>query len=282
MPNKLFVIDAFTKNRYSGNPAAVCLLENKLLSDNEMQQVAKEMNLSETAFVKPLDHSLVNKATLFGLRWFTPTNEVPLCGHATLASSHALFAECGNENSLIVFETMSGKLMAKKDGTSIILDFPLNKPEKIDPSLVKYILEVIPFEVKDVLYSPTTKKLLIRILDSYKRTDLEGMANLNGDKLLQCKSELTVKGVIVTLKGAEDFDFYSRYFAPWVGIPEDPVTGSAHTVLGPYWSEECGKTLLKARQCSPRGGELTVMVRDDGRVDLYGNAATVLRGELEI
>ncbi|XP_061037478.1 phenazine biosynthesis-like domain-containing protein isoform X2 [Eubalaena glacialis] len=237
----IFIVDAFTAKAFRGNPAAVCLLENKLDEDMH-QKIAKEMNLSETAFIQKL-HPTDNftQSSCFGLRWFTPVNEVPLCGHATLASAAVLFHKISN--------TAIGDTL-----------------------------------VQDIRYSPDTRKLLVRLSDAYNRSFLESL-KVNTQNLPQVENTGKVKGLILTIKGEPDaqtqaFDFYSRYFTPWFGVAEDPVTGSAHTVLSSYWSQQLGKKAMHAFQCSSRGGELKISLRPDGRVDIKGGAALVLEGTL--
>ncbi|KAI1894614.1 hypothetical protein AGOR_G00117580 [Albula goreensis] len=283
----VFIVDAFTNQAFKGNPAAVCLLPNAL-RDELYQKIAAEMNLSETAFivkVKSADDFI--SGSRFGLRWFTPTNEVPLCGHATLASAAVLFYQKKNQNSVLVFETLSGELCVRLCEDSIIMDFPLHKPVPQDPAGVQGIIKatVGDLSVQDVHYCSVTKKLLIRLSDSCDRSLLTSLQpdSLN---LLHSDSSGRVKGVIVTAKGAPTvqpgYDFFSRYFAPWNGIPEDPVTGSAHTVLAGYWSEKLDKKRMLAFQCSGRGGELGLELRDDGRVDISGHAVIILQGTLTL
>ncbi|KAL8186951.1 UNVERIFIED_CONTAM: hypothetical protein K2H54_024676 [Gekko kuhli] len=224
----------------------------------------------------------------FGLRWFTPTNEVRLCGHATLASAAVLFRNKKNINSSLSFITLSGELIARQAGGQIILDLPLYSAY---PQALQEVEELVKaavgnMNVQDVRYSPDTKKLLVRLSDIYDRSDLEKL-NVDAQELLRTKAARKVEGVIVTLKGKaggklESHDFYSRYFAPWNGVPEDPVTGSAHAVLSSYWSQQLGKKEMCAFQCSPRGGELKILLRDDGRVDIGGQAVSVLEGSLTI
>ncbi|XP_061084879.1 phenazine biosynthesis-like domain-containing protein [Conger conger] len=205
------------------------------------------MNLSETAFIVKLN-SLDDFASgsRFALRWFTPTNEVPLCGHATLASAAVLFYQKKNLNAALVFETLSGELCVRLHGDSIVMDFPLHKPVAQDPSEVKNIVTatVGGLSVQDLCYSAETKKLLVRLSDSCDRSALTSLRP-NATDLLRSDSTGRIKGVIVTVKGTPTvqpgYDFLSRYFAPWNGIPEDPVTGSAHSVLAGYWSEKLGK-----------------------------------------
>ncbi|XP_006889114.1 PREDICTED: phenazine biosynthesis-like domain-containing protein-like [Elephantulus edwardii] len=263
----IFIADAFTAKAFRGNPAAVCLLENKLDEDMH-QKIAREMNLSETAFIRKL-HPTDNftESSCFGLRWFTPASEVPLCGHATLASAAVLFHKIKNVNSTLTFVTLSGELKARRAEDGIILDLPLYQAHPQDSQEIKDLIKTAIGDtlVQDVCYSPDTRKLLVRLSDTYNRSFLEGL-KVNTQNLLQVENSGKVKGLILTLKGEPSgqmpaFDFYSRYFAPWVGVAEDPVTGTSF-------------------QCSLRGGELVISVRADGRVDIKGGAAVVLEGTL--
>ncbi|XP_022249331.1 phenazine biosynthesis-like domain-containing protein isoform X2 [Limulus polyphemus] len=281
---KLFTVDAFTAVPFKGNPAAVCLIENNdLVPDDMKQKIATEMNLSETAFVlKLMPDDEFKTASKFLLQWFTPTNEVPLCGHATLASAAVLFNCYGNKSEVLAFETLSGTLYASRQEQKVFIDLPLNSPE---PMLT--IGNNVPYQ--DLQYSHTTKKLLIRLKDCVTRKELENLTPQT-ELMVDAVPSGKVKGVIITLRGfpengcssqdGKTYDFVSRYFAPWNGIDEDPVTGSAHTVLGPYWSKELNKTPLYAHQCSARGGDLYVNVRSDGRVDIGGDAVIVLKAKL--
>nr|XP_057945637.1 phenazine biosynthesis-like domain-containing protein isoform X2 [Doryrhamphus excisus] len=281
----VFIVDAFTSLPFKGNPAAVCLLKH--LSDELYQTVAAEMNLSETVFVTAINSEDFTKGSRFRLRWFTPTNEVNLCGHATLASAAVLFHHKKNVNSAVVFETKSGDLSVVQQGEDLVMDFPLNPPTKQDPDDFRHLIKVAVGDhpVKDVYLSSTTKKLLLRLADTCDRSVLTSLT-VNPAALLSSDTSGRVKGLIVTLKGSPDgqpgYDFYSRYFSPWNGIPEDPVCGSAHTVLGSYWSKELGKRKMLAFQCSSRGGELDLEVRDDGRLNIAGKSFTVLRGTITL
>lgn len=283
----IFTVDAFTNLPFKGNPAAVCLLENTL-QDELYQKIAAEMNLSETAFVtklKPTDS--FSSGARFGLRWFTPTNEIALCGHATLASAAALFFKKENPNPVVTFETLSGELQVRQHGESLVMNFPLNKPEVQDfnkfSNVIKATVGDLP--VQEVCYCKTTKKLVVRLADTCDRSALTSLSPV-AETLLRSESSGKVKSIIVTIKGAPTvqpgYDFFSRNFAPWNGIPEDPVTGSAHTVLAAYWSEKLGKKKMLAYQCSKRGGELELEVRDDGRVDIAGRAVILLQGTLKL
>uniref|UniRef100_A0A0E9WSX2 Phenazine biosynthesis-like domain-containing protein n=1 Tax=Anguilla anguilla TaxID=7936 RepID=A0A0E9WSX2_ANGAN len=254
----VFTVDAFTNQAFKGNPAAVCLLPN-VLRDELYQKIAAEMNLSETAFIVKLNSSDdFTSGSRFGLRWFTPMNEVTLCGHATLASAAVLFYHKKNQNAALVFETLSGELYARLHGDSIVMDFPLHKPVAQDPSEVKDTVNatVRGLSVQDLCYSAKTKKLLIRLSDSCDRSVLTSLQP-NASDLLRSDSTGRIKGVIVTVKGAPTaqpgYDFFSRYFAPWYGIAEDPVTGSAHSVLAGYWSEKLGK-----EECWPSSAQTGV------------------------
>ncbi|XP_054546020.1 phenazine biosynthesis-like domain-containing protein isoform X4 [Talpa occidentalis] len=249
----IFIADAFTAKAFRGNPAAVCLLENELDEDLH-QKIAREMNLSETAFIRRL-HSTDN---------FTQKNV----------------------NSTLTFVTLSGELKARKAENGIILDLPLYPTQPQDLREVEKLIKTAigDTRVQDIRYSPDTRKLLVRLSDTYDRSFLENL-KVSTQNLPQIESSGKVKGLILTLKGqpggqTKVFDFYSRYFAPWVGVAEDPVTGSAHTVLSSYWSQQLGKKEMYAFQCSPRGGELEISLRSDGRVDIRGGAAIVVEGTL--
>lgn len=282
----IFIADAFTVTAFRGNPAAVCLLES-ILQEDAHQQIAREMNLSETAFIRKLQPTdSFSQSSCFGLRWFTPVSEVPLCGHATMASAAVLFHKIKNVNSTLTFVTLSGELKARRAEDGIVLDFPLYPTFPQDFHEVKDLIKAAIGDttVQDIQYSPDTRKLLVRLSDSYDRSFLESL-KVNTEPLPGIEKTGKVKGLILTVKGESGgqttpYDFYSRYFAPWVGVPEDPVTGSAHTVLSSYWSQQLGKKEMRAFQCSCRGGELDISLRPDGRVDMKGGAAVVLEGML--
>ena len=264
-----FQVDAFTKERFKGNPAAVCLMSCEL-KDMLYQMIAREMNLSETAFFEPL-----KALGSYKLRWFTPKREVLLCGHATLATAHILFNELGVKAKTISFQTLSGTLHAKKVSEGICLDFPRNDPLEIDPP--RTLLKALGLSrCKEILYSETNQKLLV-CLDNQEQV-LELQPDFNA--LLSMENKLGWRGVIVTSAGSGHYDFISRYFAPWMGVNEDPVTGSAHTVLAPYWMKRLGKGRMRAYQASERGGELLLEIVGD-RVHITGEAVSVVRGELE-
>jgi PhzF family phenazine biosynthesis protein len=246
---------------FTGNPAAVCVLPAPR-DAAWMQAVAREMNLSETAF-------LVRRDDGFELRWFTPATEVDLCGHATLASAHALW-EGGYlaPDEAARFHTRSGLLTARRDGDWIELDFPATPAEPIDaPPGLAEALGARPTYVGRSCFD-----LLVEM-------DGEDVVRALGPDFTRLLA-LGTRGVIVTSRGSTPgLDFVSRFFAPGAGIDEDPVTGSAHCCLGPYWASRLGKRTLAARQVSARGGDVRVTVAGE-RVRLGGQAVTVLRGEL--
>ncbi|KAM8894295.1 phenazine biosynthesis-like domain-containing protein 1 isoform 2-T2 [Spinachia spinachia] len=298
----VYTVDAFTNLLFKGNPAAICPLMHEL-SDDLYQRIAAELNLSETAFITRVNPSEnFTTGSRFQLRWFTPTTEINLCGHATLASAAVLFMHKKNENPKLVFETRSGDLAVTQQGEGYVMDFPLNPPTQQDPNDFRDLIKaaVGNHPIQDVYLSPQTKKLLVRLSDSCDRSVLTG---LKVDPVALQRSETSgrVKGLIVTMKGSPEiqpgYDFYSRYFAPWNGIPEDPVTGrrydsstghtfsllcSAHTVLGSYWSQKLGKNKMFAHQCSSRGGELRLEVCAEGRINISGEAVTVLQGTITL
>jgi predicted PhzF superfamily epimerase YddE/YHI9 len=260
MTKPLYIIDAFTEQPFSGNPAAVCLVgpEADLVW---MQQVASEMNLSETAFLSPI------ASDIWSLRWFTPTIEINLCGHATLASAHVLWHELSDTSALLTFRTRSGDLTAAKEGDAIRLDFP-SVPVR-ETGLLPAFGQAIGVQPRSALRSAED---LLLVLD-----DAEAVSQLKPD--LEKIAALAPRGVIVTALGqGTEWDFVSRFFGPASGVPEDPVTGSAHCCLGPYWAKVLGKTELAGFQASPRGGKVGVRLAGD-RVHLIGRARTVLKGE---
>jgi PhzF family phenazine biosynthesis protein len=264
----LYKVDAFTDHPFSGNPAAVCLLVEDM-PDDTMRAVAAEMNLSETAFVGPADLDGIRN-----LRWFTPAVEVPLCGHATLATSHVLLREVGVEPPLR-FETLSGLLTVWEEGGGWLrMDFPDDPPAKADA----------PDGLLEALGCPadaaTAVGVKLWVVELGSEADI---LTLSPDFTALEAVDLgdTPLGVSVTAPGDGDTDFVSRFFGPWVGVNEDPVTGMAHTVLGPYWMDRLGSEKLTARQVSPRGGTLRVR-REGDRIQVSGQAVTVVRGTLTI
>lgn len=264
----VYQVDAFSSQLFKGNPAAVCLLES-WLPDPLLQAIAAENNLSETAFLLrgPENDS-------FELRWFTPTVEVQLCGHATLASAYVIFRKLSPQSARIGFQTRSGKLWAWTEGVALTIDLPstpldrLPRPNEKELSLLRQGLRLEDFEV----LGKAPGLWVIQL------STAQAVRELKPDfgKLSELKD-----CVSVTAPGTGGTDFVSRYFAPNYGIPEDPVTGSAHCVLAPYWAARLGKTALRAQQLSPRGGSLVCRVRD-ARVELTGEAALYLDGVIHL
>lgn len=261
MKLKTYTIDAFSETVFSGNPAAVCVLD-RWLSEDMMQNIAQENNLSETAF-------LVKNKTAYEIRWFTPTVEVDLCGHATLASAHVLFEFYEPDVLELVFNTQkSGSLKVfKKDGV-LFLDFPTDVLKREDA--IETISQGINTKPIEVFRGKTD---LIAVLKSE-----EEVKNLNAN--FSKIAKLNARGLIVTAQGTT-VDFVSRFFAPQSGVDEDPVTGSAHTSLTPLWAEKLKKKALTARQLSKRGGDLYCIDKGE-RTLIGGNAQLYLEGWIEV
>jgi len=267
----IYQVDAFTKEPYKGNPAGVCILE-KEIDDSYKQLIAEEMNLSETAFLSPCDGETILTSKTFNLRWFTPKTEVPLCGHATLGTSKVLFDDIGIGLDTIVYETKSGRLIAEKCDEGISLDFPIDEPLSIDPP-AGLLKAMGIYGYKNVIYGKNTKKLVIHLETENDIINLD--PNFELMKEIQCDN---IKGVGITCRGAGENDFISRYFNPWAGVNEDPVTGSVHTLLASYWGDLLGKSVMRAYQASHRGGTILLKAETQGRVKLIGEAAIVLIG----
>jgi PhzF family phenazine biosynthesis protein len=258
---KIYQVDAFTDQPFAGNPAGVCILQGPV-EDEWMQKVAREMNLSETAFLWRLEEG-------FSLRWFTPAVEVELCGHATLASAHILWeTRTLARRREARFHTLSGLLTATRGADGIEMNFPATpeEPAGVLPELIDS-LGVEPRYVGRSIFD-----YLVEVGSE------EEVTNLKPDFVLL--RQIPIRGVMVTSRASSPgFDFVSRFFAPGVGIDEDPVTGSSHCCLGPYWANKLAKGEMVAYQASARGGTLRVRV-DGDRVYIGGQAVTVLRGEL--
>lgn len=261
MKLKIYQIDAFTDQLFSGNPAAVVPLEN-WLPDEVLQNIAAENNLAETAFYVPNE-------TGYHIRWFTPSVEVELCGHATLASAYVIFNIQGFEGDLIRFESLSGELTVLHKDSWLTLNFPIDQYNMAvpPPALMESLSGVSILEV----YKGKTDYMVV--LDSEAE-----VRDLDFDIIIL--STIPARGIIITAPG-DEVDFVSRFFAPQSGIDEDPVTGSAHTTLIPYWAEKLAKTELTAKQLSKRGGYLKCEL-DGDRVNIGGQARIYLHGEIEI
>ncbi|HWR78382.1 MAG TPA: PhzF family phenazine biosynthesis protein [Thiobacillus sp.] len=254
---KQYQVDAFATRAFEGNPAAVCPLEG-WLDDGLLQAIAEENNLSETAFFVPSEQG-------FGLRWFTPVKEVDLCGHATLATAHVIFEKLGYAKPVITFETRSGALYVKKNGAQLEMDFPACPPTPCGfPDLLIEGLGQRPLEV-------WAADDYIAVFDSE-----ETVRAITPNQALL--GQLDLRCVVITAPGLQ-VDFVSRVFGPKFGIPEDPVTGSSHCALAPYWAKRLGKNVLTARQVSRRGGNIGCEVTAD-RIMLSGAAVTIMETDI--
>jgi PhzF family phenazine biosynthesis protein len=261
MHARIFQVDAFAARLFSGNPAAVLPLEN-FPDDSTMQAISAENNLSETAF-------LVRSGEAYRLRWFTPNVEVPLCGHATLASAAVVMERLEPARRRVTFHTASGSLLVSRTDEGYTMDLPARPSERIaEPAGLAEALGVTPAEV---------------FINQFNyMAVLESAAVLRGlTPDMPAVARMDRPGVIVTAPGDDGYDFVSRYFAPAKGIPEDPVTGAAHCMLTPYWSKRLGKNELRAFQASRRSGEMVCRAVDD-RVELEGKCVFYLEGEVEI
>lgn len=254
-----FQVDAFARNVFEGNPAAVVPLD-QWLPDAAMQAIAGENNLSETAF-------FVRVGAAYDLRWFTPTREVDLCGHATLASAHVLFEHLGVTQRSVTFRTRSGNLHVRRAAGVYTMDFPVRSPVSA---------QVPEALINGIGCSP----IQVLVADDYIAVLADEAAVLAVEPDHAALMKLELRGVIVTAPGIHA-DFVSRFFAPKFGVPEDPVTGSAHCALAPYWAKRLGRDELTARQVSKRGGDLTCKLSGD-RVELTGSAITFMEGVLRI
>jgi len=258
----IFQIDAFAAHRFGGNPAAVMPLP-AFLDDGTLQAIAAENNLAETAF-------LVRRGAEWQLRWFTPAVEVPLCGHATLASSWVVMERLDPGADRVVFHTLSGALTVRRSGAAFVMDFPARPTSPVEsPPALEAALGVRPLEV---LHDGFNYVAVLAAAETVRRLapDLRAIRELAG-----------VDGVIVTARGDGGYDCVSRYFAPAKGIDEDPVTGGAHCALAPFWSARLGKSEVRAFQASARGGEMICRVAGE-RVELEGSCVFYLEGAAEI
>jgi PhzF family phenazine biosynthesis protein len=263
MELNIYQVDAFTQNLFGGNPAAVIPLE-EWISDELMQKIAMENNLSETAFFVPSQQKGID----YEIRWFTPTIEINLCGHATLASAFVIFSFIDLNATQLVFNCMSGKLSIEKRAELIVMDFPSWKPEPVD----QYKKEL-------------SEALGVPVIAVYKHRDL--VAELDSEEdVKNCKPDLNAlrkigEKVIITAAGTKDVDFVSRFFAPNIGIDEDPVTGSSHSQLIPLWGERLNKKKMFAKQLSHRGGDIWCGLWGD-RVTMAGQCVFYLKGTIYV
>lgn len=257
----IYQVDAFTSKLFGGNPAAVIPLDS-WLNDGLMQQIASENNLAETVFFVPKDHG-------YHIRWFTPELEIDLCGHATLASAFVLYEYLGYSSSTLHFFSKSGELIVSKTGDKLQLNFPARMPVRIN----EYPEELLKgLGVADVLGVYKSRDYVVELA-----TERE-LLNVQPD--ISVLNQIDVIGIIVTAPGS-DCDFVSRFFAPNCGIPEDPVTGSAHSTLIPFWAEKLNKSKLHARQLSKRKGELWCEDLED-RVTMAGNCVFYMKGVIDV
>lgn len=260
MPLRIFQLDAFTTRRFAGNPAAVVPMD-AFPADSVMQAIAAENNLAETAFLVPEGRD-------YRLRWFTPMVEVPLCGHATLASAAVVMERLEPGRTSVIFNSASGPLTVTRTATGYVLNFPARPSQPIEaPPGLAEALGAAPIEV---LVNSFNYMCLLATSNAVRALapDMPALARMDRP------------GVIVTAPGDEAYDFISRYFAPAKGIPEDPVTGAAHCMLAPYWAQRLGKTEFRAFQASRRGGEIICRLEGD-RVELEGSCVFYLEGEIE-
>ena len=261
MRTPIFQVDAFTTSRFRGNPAAVMPLDS-FLSDAVLQAIASENNLAETAF-------LVREGGDYRLRWFTPTTEVPLCGHATLASAAVVMERLEPARTRVLFHSASGPLTVTRLNSEYVMDFPVRRSEPVStPPGLTDALGIAPLEV---FVNAFNYMALVESAEIVRALapDIAALAQLDRD------------GVIVTARGDGAYDFISRYFAPAKGIPEDPVTGGAHCMLAPYWGNRLGKAVLHAYQASRRGGEMICRLAGE-RIELQGSCVFYLEGEVHI
>jgi PhzF family phenazine biosynthesis protein len=254
-----FEIHSFTDTVFHGNPAGVCPLD-EWIDDGLMQQIAAENNLSETAFFTPNDDH-------YQLRWFTPKLEVDLCGHATLASAYVVFEHLGYEGDAVAFQTQSGELTVWKDGQFLIMDFPSRPAEEVE--MPDHLEDGLGIKIENI----SKARDYLVVLDSE-----EEVRKLRPD--FSILDQIDCEGIIVTAPG-DEVDFVSRFFAPRMGIDEDPVTGSAHSTLTPYWAKRLGKNELRAKQISARGGDLWCKQMED-RVHIAGQAVLYVKGFLNV
>jgi PhzF family phenazine biosynthesis protein len=266
MPEQ-YVINAFDRGPFSGNPAAVVPLE-AWPADSVLQQIAAQNNLSETAY-------FVDQGDAISLRWFTPTQEIELCGHATLATAHAMFAEMDDARDVLRFETLSGELVVTRAGGQYRMNFPEVVPGKglLTPDVAEASLAALGLEDGEVLLAGPYPFVVLKSAAPIREYEpnFGAIDALPGGHLL------------VSAPGEDGFDVTTRVFAPGVGIPEDPATGSAHCAFAPYWCSRLGKDVVTARQASARGGYFTCeWRREDGRVDLIGSCSTFSRGSIEL
>lgn len=274
MSTTFWLVDAFTDRAFAGNPAGVFVVDN-FPEPNLMQAIAAELNWSQTAFVKHLKTS-ENDTDYFHIRWFSPRDEAPICGHATLASAHILWEKNFTQKSKLVFESLAGPLIVTREKDHwITLNFPQKELKECDLPLP--LKQALSTEKDDIEITSVMRDDLIYVVTLRNQSDLVALKpNLALIETLDCRA------VSVTATGRDGYDFESRYFAPRVGIPEDPVCGSSHCRLAPLWAERLGKTSLMAYQASRRGGFIKINVLTDGRITMSSKAITVCEGNMAL
>ncbi|MDK9712077.1 PhzF family phenazine biosynthesis protein [Acidaminobacter sp.] len=274
-----FHVDAFTDAPFAGSPTGVILLEDAL-SEETMQMIASELNHSETAFVIRQPHEVMrNQCAFYALRWFTPETEVHFSGSATLAAAKVIQQELGVSAPCIVFKTIIGEISTKTAGGYITLTLPVDDYEALDPSeQVLWYLGINNYQ--RAVYSRNLKKLIIEVDDELTLSRIKPDFN----KLRGIDLDFDLGGLCITCRSSnpEDYDFASRYFNPWIGVDEDSITGSIHTVLALYWSRELEKKHLVAVQSSKRGGRLILDLLDDGTVEISGRAYVAIEGRIRL
>lgn len=266
---KVFIVDSFTREKFTGNPAGVCLVDAKI-KVKQMLSIAQELNLSETAFLERLESN-----GEFKIRYFSPKMEIPLCGHATLASAKILFEYENLEE--VNFTTIQGiRLSVAKKGAQIQMEFPIYKTRsaEVPPAMLRALGLGA---VKQVAYNEETRILLLEIEDT------EHLATLSPDFAALYASHDAINGVLITAPdNTGKYDFHSRYFWPWSGTNEDPVTGGTHTFLAKYWADKLGKSVMQSFQSSARTGSMEVEILDENKLLIRGEAVCVLAGELNL
>lgn len=260
-----YIVDSLTNKAFKGNPAGVCIVTG-FLSEEKMQSIAAELNLSETAFIQHISN---NK---YSIRYFSPIMEIPLCGHATLASAKVIFEKTAIEE--IQFTTLQNiELITKKVGKKISMVFPIYETKKATVS--KALLNALGIsELINCVYNKETNIIVLEI------SSPSTLANLTPDFEALVKTNNTINGILVTAPSTDEYDFHSRYFWPWSGSNEDPVTGATHTFLAKYWGEKLNKTAMKSFQASHRTGSMEVELIENNQLLINGEAIIVLKGKL--
>lgn len=260
-----YIVDAFTNNAFKGNPAGVCIV-TEFISEEKMQSIAQELNLSETAFIQHISNNQ------YSIRYFSPIMEIPLCGHATLASAKVIFENTVLEE--IHFTTFQNiELITKKVAEKISMIFPIYETTKA--TISKELLNALGIsEINNCVYNKETNIILLEI------SSPSVLANLTPDFEALVKTNNTINGVLVTAPSTDEYDFHSRYFWPWSGSNEDPVTGATHTFLAKYWSKKLDKTIMKSFQASQRTGSMEVELIENNQLVIKGEAIIVFKGKL--